>query len=410
MRLGATAVLAAVLTGIVSLAATATAESVEISLHVAGENPLFNSLGHPVLVAGIWHDLTVTLPSATLTSLSLEASARGASVQDMTSYYRWERAEANDSWSEPLYDTFIAPSLSSSTASETVFRLGVDSSALVGTWDLRIVQDGDLLALETLEVREPVVSLGISVADFTFRVEPFQAADVSSEDLAQYLRILNEGNVPLNLDVSFDILQSRLEVANPVDVAHISEDVRYYLRLDLDPRPPQVIAVEGVAHVNSLHIIPSPGAAQIIPSFESPFDVTVIVGRTGYQVETLGDVIFQTLQELRADHNALVTWQVFLTGSQEVSLDITAEGATLVDVLRGEESLTPPVVLSPTPSAELALTLQVKTNVPDTRAEITFTLRLLGTQDERTFVTTIVVGPEGPRPDSSHPTSGSSPL
>lgn len=396
MRLAASAVLATVLIGIVSLAAPTTAEEVGLDLHVAGESPLSNSLGHPVLVAGIWHDLAVTLPSATQSSLTLEASARDASGQDMTSYYRWVRSEANDTWSDPLYGTFVLPSLSSSDGSVAQFRLGVDASALPGDWDLRIVQDGTLLALETLEVREPLVDFGISAADFTFRVEPFEPAVVSSEDLSQYLRIINNGNVPLELNVSFDILQSRLEVTNPVDVAHLGEDVRYYLRLNLDPRPPQMISVQALAHVNSLYIIPSPGSSQIIPSFESPFDVEVIVGRTGYQVETLGNVIFQTLQELRADHNALVTWQVFLTGSQQVSLDVLVDKATLVSVTQGQEELIPPVVLSPTAEAELALTLQVKANVPDTRAEVTFVLRLLGTEDQRTFVTTIVVGPRAP--------------
>ncbi len=396
MRIGGLVVLSALLLGTLGLGPTTTSQGVELSLVIPGEAPIYNDVGQPVLIAGVWHQVTLSLTSPPGDSLILTATSQESQVREMSSYYRWERSEAENTWTDLEYDLFILPELSSSDGLEVLFHIGMDASAVPGPWRLTIDQDGSRATEMSFEVRRPEISYGLSSADFRFRAEPFESADLSSEDLAQYLRVINGGNIPLRLSVSFDKLQDQLSIVNPSDIAHIYEDARYYVRLALDPSPPRVLEVKGTSRVEVTHLIPSPGASQLIPAFEGEFELEVVVGRSGYLVESVGNVIFQTLQSLRADYNSLVTWQVFLTGSQQVSLNVEVRGARLAGVSKYGDRLELPAALTPSPQSELPLTVQVLADIPSTEAEVIFTLHLLETGEVRTFRTTILVGSEPP--------------
>lgn len=390
------AVLGALLVGILPMVPTAASEGLEISLQIPGETPVYNDSGQPVLIAGVWHQLTVRLETPVQTSLTLKASLSGSEIQEMNSYYLWERDEVEDGWFDSVYDFFIQPQYSSSDGQEISFRIGMDTAATAGAWKLEIMRDGSSLEERALEVRSPELGYGLSSADFNFRAEPFKAIELSSEDRGQYMRVINQGNVPMRFSVSFDRFQNRLSLVNPSEVAHIYDDTRYFLRLTLDPRPPQIIEVKGVSRVELMHVIPSPGSSLIIPAFESGFTLKIVVGRAGYRVQTVGNVVFQTLESLRADYGSLATWQVYLTGDEEVSFDVEVTNASLVGVAQGENPVTLPATLTPSPQSELPLTLQVRTDMPSTVAEVWFTLRIPETGEVRTFLTTITVGPKPP--------------
>lgn len=400
MRFGTIAAIAALMVAVAifSSGTASSSEDFSISLNIPGEAPLFNGEGEPVLVSGIWHDLSLVLATPPQKSLTLEAFSLESGSGGMTSHYEWKRDEVNDTWSDPLYGFFVDPTLSYSEGQTFTFRLGVDTTAAEGKWQLTIQQDGASVGQRILEVRDPVLGYGLSSADFNFRAEPFKQAEFDSEDLGQYLRVINHGNVPLRMSVSFDKLQSRISLINPAEIAHVNDERRYYIGLELDPRPPQIIHVEAISRVEATYLIPSPGASQIIPAIEEEFGLSVIIGRSGYAVRTVGEVIFQTLDSLTAAYGSLVTWQVFLTGDEQVSLDVDVVDATLVGVLQGDNILTLPTILNPTPSAELPLTLQVHTSVPSTTAEVIFTLTLVETGEVTIYKTTISVGAKPPSP------------
>ncbi len=394
MRIGAMAAFATLIVGLslFSLVPASASEGFGFSLHIPGETPLYNGQEQPVMIAGVWHDLSLTLESPVQDLLTVEASSLATQAENMSSHYVWERDEGSSTWSDLLYGFFIKSEYSSSTGDEILFRLGIDAAAVSGTWRILITQDGATVGDQLIEVRTPRVGYGMSSADFNLRWEPFKAAELSSEDRGQYLRVINNGNVPLRLSVTFDKLQSRLSLVNPSDLVHIHSETKYFLRADMDPRPPQIIKVKGTARVEASGLIPSPGATQMVPALESDFDLTVVIGRSGYTVQALGNVFFQTIETLRADYGSVVTWQVYLTGDEDVSLDVDVVGAQLIGVWLGDNPLTLPATLSPSPQAELPLSLQVRTNVPSTLAEVIFTLHLLDSGEVQTYSTVIVVG------------------
>ncbi len=404
MRKGAIAALATLVVGfsLFGLVPASATEGLEVGLQIPGETPLINAQGQPVWVAGVWHDLSLTLESPTLETLAIEASALGVPGGGMESHYRWERNEQTDTWSDLLYGLFIRPELSRSTGDEVVFHLGIDAGAVAGAWSIVVTQDGSLVGDQSIEVRSPRMAYGVSSADFNLRGEPFKGVELFSEDRNQYLRIINNGNVPLRLSITFDRLQSRLRVVNPSDVVHVHSETKYFLSANIDPRPPQIVEVKGIARVEVSGLIPSPGASQIVPALESTFDLKVIIGRSGYIVQVFGGIVFQTLNSLRADYGSVVTWNVFLTGDEDVAVDVEVTGARLVGVFQGETPLTLPATLSPPANAELALTVRVSADLPSTVAEVVFALELPRTGEIRLFQTSIIVGPRpAPGPLSS---------
>ncbi|MFQ5920332.1 MAG: hypothetical protein ACE5I4_09875, partial [Thermoplasmata archaeon] len=404
MRKEAMAALATLVVGITlfGLVPASASEDFEVDLKMPGEMPLVNAQGDPVWIAGVWHDLSLTLESPTQVVLSIEASAVGSPAGGIRSHYRWETNAQTGEWTDLLYGFFIQPKLSESTGNHVTFHLGIDAAAVAGAWSIIVIQDGTFVGVQSVEVRTPRMAYGVSSADFNLRGEPFQGVELFSEDRNQYLRIINNGNVPLRLSVSFDRLQSRLRVINPSDVVHIHSDTKYFLSADLDPRPPQIVEVKGIARVEVSGVIPSQGASQIVPALESSFDLRVVIGRSGYTVQAFGNVIFQTLNTIQADYGSIVTWNVFLTGDEDVAVDVAVTGARLVGVFQGENLLTLPATLSPPANAELALTIQVSADLPSTWAEVVFALELPRTGEIEVFRTSIIVGPRpAPGPLSS---------
>ncbi|MEE8199359.1 MAG: hypothetical protein V3R48_06565 [Thermoplasmata archaeon] len=395
MHKGALAALATLVVGfsLFGLVPASASEDLEVVLQMPGETSLTNAQGQPVWVAGVWHDLSLSLEAPIEETLAIEASAIGVSGGGMGSHYKWERDQQNDTWSDLLYGLFIRPELSRSTGDEIVFHLGIDAAAVPGAWSIIVTQDGALVGDQSIEVRTPRMAYGVSSADFNLRGEPFTGVELFSEDRNQYLRIINDGNVPLKLSVTFDRLQSRLRVVNPSDVVHVHSETKYFLSANVDPRPPQIVEVNGIARVEVSGRIPSSGASQILPALESEFDLKVVIGRSGYTVQAFGNVVFQTLDTLQADYDSIVTWDVFLTGDEDVAVDVGVSGARLVGVFQGDTPLTLPALLRPTSNSELALTLQVRADQPSTWAEVVFALELPRTGEVQLFRTTIIVGP-----------------
>ncbi len=395
MHKGALAALITLAVGfsLFGLVPASASEDLQVVLQMPGETSLTNAQGQPVWVAGVWHDLSLTLESPLGETLAIEASAIGISGGGLGSHYKWERNQQTDTWSDLLYGLFIRPELSRSTGNEIVFHLGLDAAAVPGAWSIVVTQDGALLGDQSIEVRTPRMAYGVSSADFNLRGEPFKGVELFSEDRNQYLRIINNGNVPLRLSVTFDRLQSRLRVVNPSEVVHVHSEVKFFVSANIDPRPPQIVEVNGIARVEVSGRIPSSGASQILPALESEFDLKVIIGRSGYTVQAFGNVIFQTLDTLRADYNSIVTWNVFLTGDEDVAVDVGVSGAHLVGVFQGDAPLTLPVTLRPPANGELALTLQVLADQPSTFAEVVFALELPRTGEVQLFRTSIIVGP-----------------
>src|SRR2546426_6135419 len=335
----------------------------DLSLHMLGEAPQFNG-PIPVLVAGIWHEIDVNLMAPPAQNVTLQAFLPGGSPVGPANTYAWEYNPVTGSWADPLYNAFLRTDLSYESGPLVVFVVGVDADATVGLWTLTASVGGTTAASQTIEVQAAQVSYGLSTPEFTFRVDPFTSAQASSQTGNVYLRTINQGNVPLGMLVSFDTLQSAFSVVNPSNVAHLGSDARYFLALSLGPLPPQVITVTARTNVTPLYVVPSAGASRIVAVGQQTFAITVEVGHSGYAIQTIGNVVFQTLATVKATYASLTTWQVYLTGAQNVTLDVAATGVRLKGGFSGSQALAFPAPLTLAPTTELPLTVQIEVPNP----------------------------------------------
>ncbi len=116
MQKGALAALTTLVVGfsLFGLVPVSASGGLEIGLQMPGETPLTNAQGQPVWVAGVWHDLSLSLESPTQETLAIEASALGVPGGDIGSHYKWERDEQTDTWSDLLYGFFLRAEFSRS--------------------------------------------------------------------------------------------------------------------------------------------------------------------------------------------------------------------------------------------------------------------------------------------------------
>jgi len=226
--------------GLPSLSSSAwAAATATLDVHMFGESPTFEA-GLPVLVAGVWHQVALNLSSTLSTPITLRALLPGSGSPSPANTYEWVRYESNDSWADVRYGTFLRADLSSDDGIHVVFGIGVDGEAGPGIWTFSASSGNSTLVTQSVEVQAPRVSYGFSAADFQFRVDPFTAADLSSQIGSQHLRLIDQGNVPLRLTVSFDVLRSQLTLENSGVVTHPNSESMYYLHLTADPMPPAV--------------------------------------------------------------------------------------------------------------------------------------------------------------------------
>src|SRR5256884_8630457 len=375
-------------------------------VNMIGEVPVFDA-GMPVLVRGWWPQVSLNRAWVAAAAIMVRAVMAGSGSPSPANTYEWVRYQSNDSWADVRYGTFLRADLSSDDGTHVVFGIGVDGEASPGTWTLISSSGNSTLVTQSVEVQAPRVSYGISAADFQFRVDPFTAADLSSQIGSQHLRLIDQGNVPLRLTVSFDVLRSQLSLENSGVVTHPNSESMYYLHLTAGPMPPQIVRVNGLANVSVLYVIPSSGSTLLVPTFEQPFGVSVQVGRSGYALKVVGGVVFQTLDTVRVDYGSRTIWQVYLTGSQKVSLHVSASGVPLLRVSTGGRPISLPANLTLSADSEYPLTIQIEADQAGP-ASVGFTLHLLATGEVQTFTTTIAVngGPNRPpHAGGAHPWS-----
>src|SRR5438046_1493990 len=229
-----------------NLSGSAQAATATFGMHIVGESPTFDA-GLPVLVAGVWHQVALNLSSTLSTPITLRAILPGSGSPSPANTYEWVRYQSNDSWADVRYGTFLSVDLSSDDGTHVVFEIGIDGEARPGTWTFSASSENSTLVTQSVEVQAPSVSYGISAADFQFRVDPFTATDLSSQIGSQHLRLIDQGNVPLRLTVSFDVLRSQLSLENSGIVTHPNSESMYYLHLASGPMPPQIVRVNGLA-------------------------------------------------------------------------------------------------------------------------------------------------------------------
>ena len=378
----------------------------EISLHIIGEAQRSRA-GNPVLVAGVWHYLNITLVDSELSKLSI-ILYKGSTLppvieQDEDTYYSWEY---DGSWKdttgygENIY-SYITESNCKKTGNTYSFYIGIRSDVVKNTnideidfdkWTLEIKADNILIQNTSLTVEEPVIGFASKSAEFYLRCEPFTSTEIIPDHT---FGIINLYNIPFSINLSYTQFENKITTTNTEIVVHPNQTTSHEITVTTPSWPPGIIIIEGIIQVIPKFVLQT-GIVSLpaAPTQNFPL-IKIYVGRSNYTIyesPTTG-IVFQYEENLEAEYDEIKNITTYLSGNGEATITISCENATLLNIYHEDTLLEQmPFTIQSTNTSEEHIVSQIHFTQENTIAIITYQLELDG--EIQTFKTKINVGPK----------------
>ena len=378
----------------------------EISLHIIGEAQR-NRAGNPVLVAGVWHYLNITLINSEPSKLSV-IMYKGSTLpdvieQDESTYYSWEY---DGSWKdttgygENIY-SYITESNCKKTGKTYSFYIGIRSDVVKNInideidydkWTLEIKADNIIIQNTSITVEEPVIGFAPKSAEFYLRCEPFTSTEIIPEHT---FGIINLYNIPFFINLSYTQFENRITTTNTEIIVHPNETTSHEITVNTPTWPPGIITIEGMLQAIPKHILQT-GVVSLPAAPIQYFPlIKIYVGRSNYTIyesPTTG-IVFQYEENLDAKYDEIKNITTYLSGNGEATVTITCVNATLLNIFHEDNLLEQmPFTIQSTNTSEEHIVSQIHFTQENTIAVITYQLELDG--EIQTFKTKINVGPK----------------
>lgn len=393
--------------GMLPLFSSVTADDdVTVSIHMVGEDTRMR-FDNPVIVAGIWHYINVTLEEQVSEELILKFyqgdSMPAIGIRDATNYYEWKYNTDSSTWTdEKEYEgySYINDTNCRKTGNIYSFYVGVKDTLPEITnyhenWTLGIYKDMDKLYSENVALEKPMAGLARSHADvIEFNVNPFEEMDVEGDD---YFTIGNVGNIPLDITTDYGIYNNIIETSESGKTLSPYSTFNHYVTLHSESWKPGILDIIGSAAgtIPSTLIIPTTTI-----TFETSFEINaanleIFVGHSDYKIQPIvgSNIVFQYEESLEMYEGEIrdnIT--VYISGEGSVTLDVSGDEVN-VAVLKvsGEDQEGTPLTITSTNTSEYAVTIKAKAIRENKVGIITYELTVDGTTE--TYTTSITIGP-----------------
>jgi hypothetical protein len=352
---------------------------------------------NPVLVAGIWHYINITLnQSVSLVSLVFYKGAIPPVIRNETNFYEWEYNDAvSANWDDKLYGVYIRNTNCSQINNFYSFYIGIDQVAAAGNWTIDIIVDNIEIHKTTIFVEQKIFSPGISYPeDFGLQAEPFTEINISSEPNDLYLSLENNGNIPLNVSVSYSQYQNRVTLTNLENILHPFSKTRSYVTVNTgNTWRSGKIFVEASVTLTGQYLILT-GTVVLPEKLEETFNIPILIGHSNYELfeSATSDITFQYEEQLTVEYDEIKNLIAYIGGSGDVNITVyPPQNATLLKVTHNDEVITQmPFLVHSTNASEQAIVTQIHFTQEDTTALITYKLEIDG--EQQSFTTKINVG------------------
>ena len=351
------------------------------------------STRNPAMVGGVYHNLSVNVGHA-FSSVNVSLSRGGTAFYYLYSEGNWTAPVGNES----LLD--IGHCYAGTTAA--LFVMGVPLGSSIGNWTLSVDVDGSPFYSGFITVEVPYAHFSMSTPDFVFRVDPFTNEVLYPTVDTYKVRLVNPGNVPLEIHPDFESFDNMFSITNATGIFIPLEQRELHLSFTVPSWSPRIIKTHVSVVGTPLFIIPSkPGTANINSSYKQTFDVEIDVVRQGYELLDLGNVTVQYKKTLYADYNTDIGLDLFFTGVKDITLDVSTESIRLDKITLENATVSAPVSLSLTNTSERHMHLSLNTSSPQITAFVEYHLETTDSTVSRNFHTEIVVGPRPIKPFNS---------
>lgn len=376
--------------------------SLSLSLFDGGQQYRFT---HPVLVAGIWHRLNITMDRA-IDELFLHLykdNAAPFATRNETNYYEWSY-DKNDPavWIDQSgYGIkYIQEDLCINTNTVYSFYIGIkdmlpNTIDYYENWTLEVVYQGSPIHSQRIVVEKP--ETGISLAkpsSILFRVEPFTITDVQGD---AFFKIGNKGNIPLHVD--FD-----REKYSDVDIIDIDkkfspdETKTHTVVVHSKSWPPgfKKIDIQVTGLFDQSYFIDTNATITLQTSFIIDVPQLIIsVGHGDYEIEELEGtgIVFQYLEKITMYEGEIRDITAYVSGNGAVTLEIGADEKNLsvLKVYDGTTETSSPLSFTSTNSSERTIIVTVKALSERTTGVLSY--KVTGNGVTKTYTTQVSIGP-----------------
>lgn len=381
-------------------------DNVAVNIHMLGENAQ-TRFGNPVMVAGIWHYINVTLENQISGELILKFyqgdSIPSIGARDETNYYEWKYNTISSTWTDVNeYGgyTYINGSNCQKTGIIYSFCVGVKDTFPAITdyyenWTLEIYNNENQLYSGNVVLEKPIVGPAKYHADvIRFYVDPFTERDVEGDD---YFIIENVGNVPLDIDIDYGVYNDFIEVNNSDKKLSPSATFNHNVILHSGSWKPGILEISGSKSSGSIpnYLIITTAAFTFELSQEiNAADLEIYVGHSNYKIEVIPGtyIVFQYEESLEMNEGDVRDITVYLSGEGNATLDISADEVNVAILkITSKDQTGTPLSITSTNTSEYAVTIKVEAIRENKVGIINYDLTVDGTT--KTYTTSITIGP-----------------
>jgi len=380
-------------------------DEINVKIHVIGEDAK-TRFESPVIVAGIWHYINVTIEETNFQNLFLKLY-KGVSIPDAvarneSNYYEWKYNKNNLEWIDlKEYEGYSFIDVNKSQKNNDIysFCLGIKDTFpevenYYENWTLEIYKDTIELYSTNVVLEKPMVGLARSHADtIEFHINPFEEINVPGDD---YFIIENVGNVPLITSIDYPTYNDILDIPNSGEILSPKNSFNYEITLNSKSWKPGILEISGfVSGVIPSDLIITVAAFTFKPNVTiNAADLEISVGHSNYKIEPIpgSNIVFQYEEEIEMYEGEIKDIKVYISGEGRVTLDITDDGENVAILkVTAEDKIGTPLTIDSTNTSEYEVTIQVEAIRENKVGIIKYELEVDG--ETQTYETQISIGP-----------------
>jgi len=371
-------ILVLILFSLSSITIVSSADVSSISMHILGEEDQIK-FGQLKLVAGIWHQLNITLDDDNIQRLNLiffKGNEIPTGEKNSSNYYEWTYDESSENiWNDPLkHDgrNFIDVNNSIKLDNLFSFYIGIKDTLPNNplfyheNWTLEISFNEEVQHTEKIVVEKPTLAFAKSHGDIiNFFIEPFIATSLEGDDT---FRIENNGNLPLDISIDYLSYNDFIKLSDSNTRISPYSNRNFYINLQSGEWKPGIagssISSTLVGSISSNIIVPTS-----VLTFQSAYQINapllkIHIGHNNYEIiEIEGtDIVFQHIKNLKMNESEIRNIPVYISGNGTVNFNARTDGKniSILNIKSENADVTTPFEIISTETSEYEIIFQIE--------------------------------------------------
>jgi hypothetical protein len=387
---------------ILSTVSAAEDATLTVSMLEGEQQTRFNK---PVLVAGIWHYLNITVAQSIdeLTVQFYKGTTPATGNKNESNYYEWSY-EKNSAmiWNDMSgYGVeYIQHEFCMNNNEFYSFFIGIKDAMpnivdYYENWTVEVTHDGTLIHSEGIVVEKPRTGVSLSKpSSIIFHVDPFTVMDAQGDN---FFKIGNIGNIPLYIHFDSEKYHD-VEITNLNKIFLPSETTAQYVIVHSQRWPPgfKNIDIQLNASYPQSYFIDTNATVTLFASFIIDVPQLVIyVGHSNYRIDEIQGttITFQYLEKVTMYEGEIRDINAYVSGNGAVTVEIWADEKNIsaLKIYDGSTEIHSPLSFTSINTSERTIVVSLKALGEGKTGILTY--RVTGGGVPKSYTTQISIGP-----------------